>query len=162
MLAIIVIVLLLLATKYTPEENTKNTSKVTIPNAAVAQQRQQEIADIEDNINNAHARLAAQHVDICPKLLQQDLDSKVIERIAEVMTAEHCDYFLYLRVGQHIDVALNNDRIEALLIVPTIHNFANGDYEVVSYDKHVIRLTYDGVTRMPERLHYDMVITVTD
>lgn len=70
--------------------------------------------------------------------------------------------FLYPRTGQHIAVELDDNQIEALLIVPTLHNFADGDYQVASYDKHVIRLTYNGATYKSERFTYDVVITVTD
>lgn len=130
--------------------------------AALAQKKQQDVANIEDNINNSYARLASNHADICPKLLQKDVDNNAIERSAEVMVDNHCDYFLYLRTGQHIAVNLNNNQIEALLIVPTLHNFADGDYQVASYDKQVIRLAYNGMAYKPERFTYDVAITVTD
>ncbi|WP_143505656.1 MULTISPECIES: hypothetical protein [unclassified Psychrobacter] len=130
----------------------------TIMNA----QKQLEAAKIEDNIKNSYARLAANRTDICPKLLQKDMGSSNIERVDEVMVDDYCDYFLYLDTGQRLDVDVDNRQIEALLIVPTIHNFANGEYQVASYDKHVIRLAYNGATYKPERLSYDVAITVTD
>lgn len=130
--------------------------------AALIQKKQQNVAEIEDSINNSYARIAANHVDVCPKLLQKDVDRNTIKRTAEVMVDDHCDYLLYLRSGQHIAVSLDNDQIEALLIVPTLHNFANGDYQVASYDKHVIRLSYNGATYKPERLSYDVAIRVSD
>lgn len=104
----------------------------------------QDIADIEDNISNSYARLAAKRADLCPKMLQKALNHNLIERVAEVMIEDHCDYYLYPEVNQRLAVTLNTDQIEALLIVPTLHNFANGDYLVDSYDKHVIRLVYNG------------------
>lgn len=139
-----------------------NTSLVDVNPTAIKQQ-QQKAAEIEDNIKNSYARLAAQHADICPKLLQGSIGEATIERASEVMVNDHCDYFLYLRRGQKLAVTLDNRQIEALLIVPTLHNFANGDYEVVSsYDKHVIRLAYDGATYKPKHLSYDVAIKVTD
>lgn len=127
--------------------------------AATAHKSQQ---GIEDGINNSYARLASKHADICPKLLQKDVDNNTIKRSAEVMVDNYCDYFLYPQTGQHIAVALDNQQIEALLIVPTLHDFANGDYQVASYDRHVIRLAYNGVTYKPQRLVYDVAVTVTD
>ena len=124
--------------------------------------KQQKIAEIEDSINNSYARLAAQHADICPKLLQKEVDKDTIERVAEVMVDEYCDYFLYPRTGQQIAVTVNNSQIEALLIVPVLHDFANGGYQAASYDKHVIRLSYNGATYKPERLSYDVAISVND
>ncbi|WP_201592567.1 MULTISPECIES: hypothetical protein [unclassified Psychrobacter] len=117
--------------------------------------------DIEENIKNSYARLAAKRPDVCPKLLQKNVDDDTIVRTAEVMISNYCDYYLYLERGQSINIDINTDQIETLLIVPTMHNFANGSYQVESYDKHVIRLNYVGVTHKPERLSYDVNITIT-
>ncbi|WP_426137474.1 hypothetical protein [Psychrobacter sp. TWR1-1-1] len=77
------------------------------------------------------------------------------------MVNNHCDYFLYPRSGQQISVSINDSQIEALLIVPALHDFANGDYKVDSYDKHVIRLTYNGATYKPENFMYDVAVTIS-
>ena len=130
--------------------------------AALELQTQQDIADIEDNIINSYARLAAKRADLCPKILQKESDSDVMERVNEVMVDNYCDYYLYPEVNQRLKVTLNTDQIEALLIVPTLHNFANGGYLVESYDKHVIRLNYIGSNYKPERLNYDVTIEVKD
>lgn len=129
---------------------------------AKAALKQQNIADIEENIKNSYARLAAKRADVCPKLIQKNRHENTIERTAEVMVDEHCDYFLYPHAGQRITVSVNNDQIEALLIVPILHNFADGQYPVTSYDKHVIRLSYNGATYKPERLNYDVAISISD
>lgn len=120
-----------------------------------------EAENIEENIKNSYALLAAKRPDICPKLLQKNVDDDTIVRTAEVLIADHCDYYLYPETGQSIAININSDQIETLLIVPTMHNFANGPYQVQSYDKHVIRLNYVGVTHKPERLSYDVNITIT-
>lgn len=121
---------------------------------------QQDAAAIQDSIKNSYAHLAAQRSDVCPKLIQQRIDSNTIERTAEVMTGDYCDYFFYPRVGEQISVSLDNDQVEAFLIIPMSHNFDNGHYQVATYDKHVIRLTYDGATYKPEYFSYDVAITV--
>lgn len=120
-----------------------------------------EAENIEENIKNSYALLAAKRPDICPKLLQKNVDDDTIVRTAEVLISDHCDYYLYPETGQSIAININSDQIETLLIVPTMHNFANGPYQVQSYDKHVIRLNYVGVTHKPERLSYDVNITIT-
>lgn len=145
-----------------PELSSENMKSTADSNAAIQQHKQQNAADIEDSINNSYARLASNYVDICPKLLQKDADNNTIERKAEIMVDNHCDYFLYPHRGQSLAVEVDSSQIEALLIVPTLHNFANGDYKVASYDKHVIRLAYDGATYKPARLSYDVAITVGD
>ena len=117
---------------------------------------------LKDNISNSYARLAAKRADLCPKMLQKALNHNLIERVAEVMIEDHCDYYLYLEVNQRLAVTLNTDQIEALLIVPTLHNFANGDYLVDSYDNHVIRLIYNGQNYKPARLNYDVSIEVVE
>ncbi len=117
-------------------------------------------SDIEDKIVNSYARVASEHAHICPKLIQKQVDNSIIERTAEVMVNNSCDYFLYPRVGEHIAVSLDSDQIEALLITPKTYNFANGAYQVTSYDKHVIRLAYNGASYKPEQLNYDIAITI--
>ncbi|MEN6670153.1 hypothetical protein AAJP47_07245 [Psychrobacter sp. B38] len=124
--------------------------------------KSQNAEEIEENIRNSYARLAARRDDVCPKLIQEEIGSNVIERTAEVMRDDYCDYFLYPRSGQDISVKVNDSQIEALLIVPMLHNFANGDYQVKSYDKHVIRLAYNGIDYKPENLTYDVEVTVVN
>ena len=123
---------------------------------------EQNAREVKNNIRNSYARLASSRSDVCPKLIQEKVGSLVIERTAEVMVGDYCDYFLYAREGQVIAVQTDNRQLEALLIVPTLHNFANGDYQVGSYDKHVIRLSYNGATYKPENLVYDVAVTVSD
>ena len=120
-----------------------------------------EAENIEESIRNSYALLAAKRPDVCPKLLQKNVDDDTIVRTAEVLISDYCDYYLYPETGQRISIDINSDQIETLLIVPTIHNFANGPYQVQSYDKHVIRLSYVGVTHKPKRLSYDVNLTIT-
>ena len=142
--------------------NASNTSTITNSQIEHELQKQRDLADIENNITNSYARIAAKRVDICPKLLQKNIDDSLIERSSEVMVEDHCDYYLYPQVGQRLIVTPNTDEIEALLVVPTLHNFANGEYQVVSYDKHVIRLAYHGMGSKPDRLNYDVTIQVLE
>lgn len=128
--------------------------------AELAEQRQKNVAAIEDSINNSHARVASERDDVCPKLLQKEVDRQSIKRRAEVMVDDHCDYYLYPQSGQSLAVEVNDSQIEALLIVPKYYDFANGAYQVTSYDKHVIRLSYNGATYKPERLQYDVKISI--
>lgn len=118
--------------------------------------------NIKDSITNSYARLASKRTDVCPKLIAEEQGNQVVERVAEVMVNDYCDYFLYLREGQYISIKTNNRQLEALLIVPTLHNFANGGYKVSSYDKHVIRLSYNGATHRPQNLSYDIELTISD
>ncbi|WP_198333718.1 hypothetical protein [Psychrobacter namhaensis] len=144
-----------------PESSSENSLLITEQSAANLDRKLQNAEDIEENIINSYARLAAKRSDVCPKLIQEALGSQVIERTSEVMVNKHCDYFLYPREGQRISVSVNDSQIEALLIVPALHNFANGDYKVDSYDKHVIRLSYSGATYKPKNLVYDVAVTVS-
>lgn len=147
---------LLLTTACTSESaNSAIADKQALPNEQVQ-------SDIEDKIVNSYARVASKKPDLCPKLVQKEVDNTVIERKAEVMVNNSCDYFLYPKVGEHIAVSLNNDQIEALLITPRVYNFANGDYKVKSYDKHVIRLSYDGAGYKPKRFRYDVTIAIKE
>ena len=151
---------ILLVSACSPEPYPENSSLVTDKAALTRDSIAQNSENIEDSIRNSYARLASERADVCPKLIEEQ-GSQVIERVAEVMVNDYCDYFLYPREGQHISVATNNRQIEALLIVPALHNFANGGYKVMSYDKH-IRLSYNGATYKPQNLNYDIVMTISD
>ena len=153
---------ILLVSACSPEPYSENSSLVTDKAALTRDSIAQNSENIEDGIRNSYARLASERADVCPKLIEEEQGSQVIERVAEVMVNDYCDYFLYPREGQHISVATNNRQIEALLIVPALHNFANGGYEVTSYDKHIIRLSYNGATYKPQNLNYDIVMTISD
>lgn len=146
--------------------NPDNASETFVPatdnSTTITQQKRQDIATLESNIKNSYARIAAEHSDICPKLLQKSDGQNTIERAAEVMVDDYCDYYLYPNMGQKITVSVDNEQIETLLIVPILHDFADGSYQVASYDKHVIRLSYNGATYKPERLYYDVAIKVID
>ncbi|MDE0844345.1 MULTISPECIES: hypothetical protein [Psychrobacter] len=152
---------ILLVSACSPEPYPENSSLVTDKAALTRDSIAQNSENIEDSIRNSYARLASERADVCPKLIEEQ-GSQVIERVAEVMVNDYCDYFLYPREGQHISVATNNRQIEALLIVPALHNFANGGYKVMSYDKHIIRLSYNGATYKPQNLNYDIVMTISD
>ena len=152
---------ILLVSACSPEHYPENSSLVTDKTALTRDSIAQNSENIEDSIRNSYARLASERADVCPKLIEEQ-GSQVIERVAEVMVNDYCDYFLYPREGQHISVATNNRQIEALLIVPALHNFANGGYKVMSYDKHIIRLSYNGATYKPQNLNYDIVMTISD
>ena len=153
---------ILLVSACSPEPYSENSSLVTDKAALTRDSIAQNSENIEDGIRNSYARLASERADVCPKLIEEEQGNQVIERVAEVMVNDYCDYFLYPREGQHISVATNNRQIEALLIVPALHNFANGGYKVMSYDKHIIRLSYNGATYKPQNLNYDIVMTISD
>lgn len=123
-------------------------------------ERQQNADAVKESVQNYHAQLAADRNNVCPKLIQREVDNELIQRNEEVMRGDYCDYFLYPNEGQTISVSTSNDDLRVSLVVPTMHDFANGDYHVKSYDKHVIRLAYNGLSYRPENLTYDVDIRV--
>lgn len=153
---------LLFISACSPDTSSEDSFLTAEKSAARLDKRLQNADDIEKNIINSYARLAAKRSDVCPKLIQEEMGSQVIERAAEVMVNNHCDYFLYPREGQQISVSVNNSQVEALLIVPMLHDFANGNYRVNSYDKHVIRLAYKGATYKPKNFVYDVAVNVAN
>lgn len=157
----LIFLFLLLVSVFSPETSSEESRSVANKSAAHQDRKLRNAENVEENIRNSYARLAAERANICPKLIQEEVGSRVIERSAEVMVGDYCDYFLYPRTGQYISVKLNDSRIEALLVVPRVHNFANGDYRVDSYDKHVIRLAYNGATYKPDDLVYDVEVTIS-
>ncbi len=115
---------------------------------------------IEESLRNSYARKAANRADICPKLVQRELDTNVIRRVNDIMIDNYCDYFLYPQPGQNIQVTSNNNQLELLLIAPELYDFANGAYLVTSAQKHVIRLQYDGAAHRPKEISYDVEIII--
>lgn len=156
-----IFLLLLLVSACSPDTSPEDRA-MTGDTSANLDQKLQNAEEVEESIRNSYARLAAERTDLCPKLIQEEVGSQLIERTEEVMRDNYCDYFLYPRNGQSISVKVNDSKIEALLVVPMVHNFANGDYKVDSYDKHVIRLAYNGATYKPKNLMYDVAVTVSD
>ncbi len=161
-LCFLAFLLLLFMSACSPETSSQEDVLMSKKSISDLSKKSQEAKEIEENIRNSYARLAAERNNVCPKLIQEEVGSRTIERTAEVMIDDYCDYFLYPRSGQLISVGVNDSRIEALLIVPMLHNFANGDYKVESYDKHVIRLAYNGATYKPKDLIYDVDVTIAN
>jgi len=123
-------------------------------------QRQKDAEMVKERVQNYHAQRAAERSNVCPKLVQREVDNDLIQRTEEVMRDGYCDYFLYPNEKQIISVTTNNDDLNVSLIVPTLYDFANGDYQVKSYDKHVIRVEYDGLIYRPENIVYDVNIRI--
>ena len=121
-----------------------------------------EAAALEESLRNSYARRAANYTDVCPKLLQKEVDSSEIIRSNDVMFDKHCDYFIYPQPGQNILVSSNNSLLEALLISPDLYSFNNGPYVAKSSRKHVIRLSYNGSARKPNPVSYDVVVKIED
>ena len=123
-------------------------------------ERQKNAEMVKERVQNYHAQRAAERSSVCPKLVQREVDNDLIQRTQEVMSGDYCDYFLYPNEKQTISVSTDNDDLKVSLIVPRLYDFANGDYQVKSYDKHVIRVAYDGLSYRPENIVYDVNIRV--
>ena len=122
--------------------------------------RQKNAEMVKERVQNYHAQIAAERSNVCPKLVQREVDNDLIQRTQEVMNGDYCDYFLYPNESQTISATTDNDDLRISLVVPTMYDFANGDYQVESYDKHVIRVEYNGLSYRPENLTYDVDIRV--
>ena len=88
------------------------------------------------------------------------MDSNVIERKQEVLRSEYCDYHLYPQTGQTISVESEPENIQAHLVTPTFHDFANGGYYVDHLDKYVIRLDYAGTEFQKGIINYGVTVTI--
>lgn len=120
----------------------------------------EEAKALEEQISNSHAYYASQTNFMCPKLLRQPIDDFRIVRRNEVMQDSYCEYYIYPKVGQRINVISKDDKLEKLLVTPAVHNFANGDYTVLKNDRHTIRLNYNAMEAKPKDYRYDVDITV--
>lgn len=116
--------------------------------------------DDEQSVAMDKAWIAATEKDRCPKLLQAKMNSTRIVQKNEVMKDSYCDYYIYLNKGKKISVEDHPANIEANLISPVYYDFDNGSYLVKKYDKHVIRLSYDGIEYKSGPIDYNVTIQV--
>lgn len=122
--------------------------------------KEEQIKRLADRLANSYAKLASQKAEVCPKLLQKQVDSAVIVRSQDVMIDNHCDYFIFPIEGQSLQVISSDNRIKRLLVSPEMYDFDNGAYRVKQTDKHVIRLQYDSTQSKPDNLSYDVQVII--
>ncbi|MCL1622801.1 hypothetical protein M2R47_00835 [Moraxella sp. Tifton1] len=95
----------------------------------------------------------------CPKLVQKRIDRTSILRQERIL-GNSCDYFIYPNVGETVGVTVSDDRMKPYLDIPYYHDFANGDYVVVTSGRHVIRLEYDSLERKPNVMNYVLEVNI--
>jgi len=83
--------------------------------------------------------------DLCPKLVESELDAVQIERDFNASASNSCDYYLYPDKGQTLSVHTEPRSIKAYLISPMQHDFDNGAVLVEQSDKYVVRLKFAGM-----------------
>lgn len=116
--------------------------------------------DNKQSVASDQTWVAASEEKKCPKLLQAKMNSTKIIQKNEVMRNSYCDYYIYLNKGKKISVEDYPSNIEANLISPIYYDFANGSYLVKKFDKHVIRLSYDGIEYQSGPIDYNVTIQV--
>ncbi|MBS9779498.1 MAG: hypothetical protein KGV51_02620 [Moraxellaceae bacterium] len=114
--------------------------------------------EIKEQLTSHYANLASKNKAICPKLLQQRVDMSVIRRSQEQMKGEYCDYYLYPKKGQVLNITSKDSALAIYLRMPYTHDFANGKYLVKSNRRHVIRVSYAGSQLKPSDLTYNINI----
>lgn len=130
---------------------------VVRPQTSIMRER---AAQMQEQQKRDYATYAAKTNFMCPKLLTRKVDDARIRRRNEVMKNNYCEYYIYPKQGQSIEVVSNDDRIERILVAPTIYNFANGAYIAKNKNRHTIRLNYNGASRKPADFRYDIEIIV--
>ncbi len=114
--------------------------------------------EIKEQLTSHYASLASQDKFICPKLLQQRVDMSVISRSQEHLKGQYCDYYLYPKKGQILNITSKGSELDIYLRMPYLHDFANGKYLVQSNRRHVIRVSYAGSQLKPSDLTYNINI----
>ncbi len=114
--------------------------------------------EIKEELTSHYASLASKHHNICPKLLQQRVDMSVIRRSQEHLKGQYCDYYLYPKKGQNLNITSKDSQLDIYLRMPNSHDFANGKYTVQSNRRHVIRVSYAGTQLKPSDLTYNINI----
>ncbi|PIE47041.1 MAG: hypothetical protein CSA42_05595 [Gammaproteobacteria bacterium] len=106
------------------------------------------------------AHYAAKTSFICPKLINKQVDTTRIKRRNEIMQNNYCEYYIYPKIGETLDVVSTDSRLEKWLITPIMHNFNNGAYQVIKEDRHTIQLSYNGMENKPDNFQYDIEIVI--
>ncbi len=114
--------------------------------------------EIKEQLTSHYASLASKDKTICPKLLQQRVDTAVIRRSKEHLKGEYCDYYLYPKKGQILNITSKDSTLDIFLRMPYLHDFANGKYLVQNSRRHVIRVSYAGSQLKPSDLTYNINI----
>ncbi len=114
--------------------------------------------EIKEQLTSHYASLASKHHNICPKLLQKRVDMSVIRRSQEHLKGQYCDYYIYPKKGQVLNITSKDSQLDIYLRMPYLHDFANGKYTVKSNRRHVIRVSYAGTQLKPSDLTYNINI----
>lgn len=113
---------------------------------------------LDENLKKSYARQAAKRTDICPKMLEFEVDNHVTTRQNEHMQTNKCEYIVYVQKNQRLDVVLDNTNMYAKLVSPYIHEFNNGSYVAKKGGKHIIVVGYRGFHGMRAAENYDIAV----
>ncbi|PNK61386.1 hypothetical protein A6J60_011280 [Psychrobacter sp. FDAARGOS_221] len=106
------------------------------------------------------ARLKLEQPQQCPKSLNLKVGARAIDLEHERLVTQYCDYQLYLRKGQTLNVYSNQSQLHASLVSPLSHDFDNGAVQATADDKYTIRIEYDGVEYQSTPVIYDLTVSV--
>lgn len=95
----------------------------------------------------------------CPHLIQKRVDSTQVIR-EDSITQNACDYFIYPTIGETVSVRVSDARMKPVLLLPYTHDFANGDYHVISNGRHIIHLEYDAFGSRPDVMNYVIEVEI--
>lgn len=128
-----------------PSTNPKaETTPVTVPQSQEAKPVVTPVRDVPE---------------ICPRLIQKKVDKTQTVR-HESIKGNHCDYFIYPKIGEYVSVSVSDDRMKPVLAIPYPFDFANGSYQVVQNGRHVIRVEYDAFGTKPNLMNYTIEVDV--
>lgn len=113
--------------------------------------------DIAKRLEISYARNASYKKNECPKLVEFEALDQTISRVDEQLPSDFCEYFVYLSVGDTLNIRTSRD-MQAILISPVWFDFANGSYTAPKFDKYTIRLSYNGVKYHPANFSYDITL----
>lgn len=111
-----------------------------------------------ENLTTSFARVASQKDDVCPKLVDFQFVSQSIVRQNEKFVNQQCEYLVYLNAGDRLKVTTSGD-VKAVLASPVFFNFANGAFVADKFDRHTLRLSYNGTRYQPQNFVYDVIIS---
>lgn len=134
-----------------------NTASNTTINTGLVHE---EAKALKEKVIKEDASYAAKTSFICPKLINKPVDTTRIKRRNEIMQSNYCEYYIYPKIGETVDVVSADRRLEKWLVTPIMHNFNNGAYQVVKKDRHTIRLSYNGMENKPDNFQYDIEIVI--
>lgn len=95
----------------------------------------------------------------CPRIIQQPVHG-VLVNIDNTLRAPYCDYYIFPKPRQKIEVTLRGVNLSMQLVKPEVHDFSKGAYHTKAVGRHVLRVSYNGMEAQPKNIVYSFTLKI--